>query len=245
MIYEICCGSYEDALQASRGGAERIELNTALHLGGLTPTIASVKLTRENTSLKIISMVRPRAGGFHYTQAEKEQMFAEAELLLEYGSHGLAFGFLHADATVDVESTKKMTALIHAKGGEAVFHRAFDCVKDPYEAIEQLIAAGVDRILTSGLAPKAVEGKEMLRSLQEKYGNQIELLAGCGVNASNVREIIADTGLTQAHSSCKDWREDPTTCGGKVSYSFAQPPHASCYDIVSEERVRELVQISI
>ena len=126
-----------------------------------------------------------------------------------------------------------------------MFHRAFDCVKDPYEAIEQLIAAGVDRILTSGLAPKAVEGKEMLRSLQEKYGNQIELLAGCGVNASNVREIIADTGLTQAHSSCKDWREDPTTCGGKVSYSFAQPPYASCYDIVSEERVRELVQISI
>ena len=76
MTYEICCGSYEDALQASRGGAERIELNTALHLGGLTPTAASVKLTRENTSLKIISMVRPRAGGFHYTQAEKEQMFA-------------------------------------------------------------------------------------------------------------------------------------------------------------------------
>ena len=164
---------------------------------------------------------------------------------MEYGSHGLAFGFLNADATIDVESTKKMAALTDAKGGEAVFHRAFDCVKDPYAAIEQLIAAGVDRILTSGLAPKAVEGKEMLRSLQEKYGDKIELLAGCGVNASNVREIITYTGLSQAHSSCKDWREDPTTCGGKVSYSFAAEPHQSCYDIVSEELVRKLVQIPL
>ena len=108
-----------------------------------------------------------------------------------------------------------------------------------------MIAAGVDRILTSGLAPKAVEGKEMLRSLQEKYGDKIELLAGCGVNASNVREIITYTGLSQAHSSCKDWREDPTTCGGKVSYSFAAEPHQSCYDIVSEELVRKLVQIPL
>ena len=245
MVYEICCGSYEDALQAAHGGAERIELNTALHLGGLTPTIASVKLVRENTGLKIISMVRPRAAGFHYTPEEKEQMFAEAKLLLEYGSHGLAFGFLNADATIDVENTKKMVELVHAKNGEAVFHRAFDCVKDPYQAIEQLIDAGVDRILTSGLAPKAVEGKEMLRTLQQKYGDKIELLAGCGVNASNVREIIAYTGLSQAHSSCKNWREDPTTQGGQVSYSFAADPHQSCYDIVSEDMVRKLLQIEL
>ncbi len=245
MTYEICCGSYEDALQAHRGGAKRIELNTALHLGGLTPTIASVKLTRQNTALKVISMVRPRAGGFHYTEAEKEQMFAEAELLMEYGSHGLAFGFLNADATIDVENTRKMVDLVHAHKGEAVFHRAFDCVKDPYASIEQLIEAGIDRILTSGLAPKAVEGKEMLRSLQEKYGDKIELLAGCGVNASNVREIIEYTGLSQAHSSCKDWRVDPTTSGEQVSYGFAPAPHASSYDIVSEDLVRKLVQISL
>ena len=172
-------------------------------------------------------------------------MFAEAKLLLENGSHGLAFGFLNADATIDVESIKKMVELIHAQNGEAVFHRAFDCVKDPYQAIEQLIDAGVDRILTSGLAPKAVLGKEMLRSLQEKYGDKIELLAGCGVNASNVREIIEYTGLSQAHSSCKDWREDPTTQGEQVSYGFAEEPYQSSYDVVSEELVRKLVQISL
>ena len=93
-MVEICCGSYEDAVSASRGGAERIELNSALALGGLTPPAGCVRLVKERTDLKVISMVRPRGGGFCYTALETEQMFEDAKMLLEYGSDGLAFGFL-------------------------------------------------------------------------------------------------------------------------------------------------------
>ena len=96
-MIEICCGSYEDALAAWKGGAERIELNSALYLGGLTPSIGSLRLVKENTGLKVISMVRPRGAGFNYTEAETEQMFADARILMENGSDGLAFGFLTSE----------------------------------------------------------------------------------------------------------------------------------------------------
>lgn len=162
-MIEICCGSYEDALAAWKGGAERIELNSAVYLGGLTPSIGSLRLVKENTGLKVISMVRPRGAGFSYTEAETEQMFADARILMENGSDGLAFGFLTSEGKIDSERTGRMIRLIHEFHGEAVFHRAFDCVEDPYEAIEELIRLGTDRILTSGLKEKAAAGAGLLK----------------------------------------------------------------------------------
>lgn len=239
-MLEICCGSYEDALNAYRGGAERVELNSALHLGGLTPTAACLSLVLRDTKLKVICMVRPRGAGFCYTAAEKAQMFAEAEELLSHGSHGIAFGFLTENGQIDVDETRQMVQLIHQHGGEAVYHRAFDCVGNPYEAMDTLIELGVDRVLTSGLAEKAMAGKELIRTLQQRYGSQIELLAGSGVNASNARELMDYTGISQVHSSCKDWQTDPTTSGERVTYAFAPAPHESCYDVVSQELVAKL-----
>ena len=241
MICEICCGSYEDALAAYHGGAKRVELNAALHLGGLTPTAACLRLVKRDTTLKVICMVRPRGDGFCYTQAEKIQMFAEAEDLLKNGSDGIAFGFLTEDGQIDIESTAQMIDLIHRYHGEAVYHRAFDCVRNPYLAIETLIDLGADRILTSGLANKAMQGRDMLRHLQQRYGDQIELLAGSGINAENVKELLAYTGISQAHSSCKGWNTDLTTTGEHVTYAFAPVPHENCYDVVSETLVSKLV----
>lgn len=239
-MIEICCGSYEDALNAARGGAKRIELNSALYMGGLTPTEACLSLVLRDTNLKVICMVRPRGAGFYYTEAEKVQMFAEAKMLLAQGCHGIAFGFLTAEAEIDEEATEKMVALIHQYGGEAVYHRAFDCVNDPDATMKVLIALGVDRVLTSGQAEKAMQGKELIRTLQQRYGEQIELLAGSGVNASNAQELMAYTGITQVHSSCKDWQIDPTTTGAQVSYAFASAPHERCYDIVDKHLVKKL-----
>lgn len=241
-MIEICCGSYEDALAADRGGAERIELNSALALGGLTPSAGCVKLVKKNTGLKVISMVRPRGAGFNYTEAETEQMFADGEELLKAGSDGLAFGFLTEDREIDREKTAKMAELIHSFGKEAVFHRAYDCVKDPYEAMETLISLKIDRVLTSGLREKAVEGAELLRRLQAEYGSRIQILAGSGVNAANAGDLMERTGLTQVHSSCKGWRRDETTTGERVHYRFAPDPHGDDYDVVSEELVRRLVE---
>ena len=168
-LVEICCGSYEDALNAYYGKAKRIELNSALHLGGLTPSIASLKLTKKNTNLKIITMIRPRGAGFCYNDIEFEVMKEDARCMLENKADGIAFGCLNQDGSINEKQTKEMIDIIKEYQGEVVFHRAFDCVADPYASIELLIHLGVDRILTSGLKPKAMDGKELIKDLQNKF----------------------------------------------------------------------------
>lgn len=241
-IVEICCGSYEDAINAYSGGAERIELNSALHLGGLTPSISTLKLVKKHTDLIVICMVRPRGAGFCYSDLEKKQIFAEAKDLLEYGADGLAFGFLTEDRTIDLECTQRMVNLVHHYGKTAVFHRAFDCVKDDKTAINELIRLKVDRVLTSGLKATAVEGKEIIRNLQETVGAKIEILAGSGINKDNVKDLIEYTKVKQIHSSCRAWQEDKTTFGDFVNYAFAQGENKACYDYVDENLVRNLIK---
>lgn len=241
-IVEVCCGSYYDAQQAFEGGARRIELNSALALGGLTPAAATLRLIKENMpSLKVVAMVRPRGAGFCYTREEFLEMEAGCSSLLKNGADGIAFGCLKKTAALDQEKNKRLIALIKDAGKEAVFHRAFDCVEDPFFAMEQLIDSGVDRVLTSGLKDKAMEGAELLRTLQEKYGDRIQILAGSGVNADNVCELIKKTKITQVHSSCKGWKKDATTVRNGVSYSMFQGEQRYMYDVVSKELVEKLL----
>lgn len=244
-MIEICCGSYEDALNAYYGGAKRIELNSALHLGGLTPSIGSLKLIKKDTDLKVICMVRPRGAGFYYTENEFKQMMIEAKDLLENGADGLAFGFLQVNHEIDIWRTKEMVSLIKTYQKEAVFHWAYDCVNDPYNSIEILIDLGIDRLLTSGLQAKAIDGKDLIKDLQAKYGNKIELLAGSGINVTNAHEIITDTGIEQIHSSCKDWQIDPTTSGEFVNYCYGPAGHENDFDMVSQELVAKLVKLGL
>ncbi len=152
---EICAEYLFDALEAAAGGAERIELNSALALGGLTPSMAELLLVKRETPLKVIAMARPRGAGFCYGVSDFKQMFFDCQMMMGHGADGIAFGCLKADGTIDLSQTELMVKAIKDKGGEAVFHRAFDCVKDPFQAAEQLISLGVDRILTSGLKSKA------------------------------------------------------------------------------------------
>lgn len=241
-IIEVCTGSYQDCLAAWKGGADRAELNSALSVGGLTPGIASLRRVKKDTGLKVICMVRPRAAGFCYDADDAETMFADASLLLENGADGIAFGFLKEDGSVEPVLTEKMTSLIHRYGGEAVFHRAFDVTPDPFSAMEQLIACGIDRVLTSGQQAKAMDGVGLIRELQEKYGSRIQILAGSGMNAANAMEMIRIAGVHQVHSSCKSYACDPTTGKNGVSYAYLPAPHESDYDVVDEALVRKLVE---
>lgn len=241
-LAEICCGSYEDALAAYHGGAKRIELNSALYLGGLTPSVGTLLLTKEHTDLKVITMVRPRGAGFCYSEADFETMKTDARLMMEHGADGIAFGCLDESGNIDVRQTREIIDIVKEYEGEAVFHRAFDCVKDPYRSMEKLIEMGVDRVLTSGLKEKAMEGINLIADLQKKYGDQIEILAGSGMNASNAKEMMEQTGICQIHSSCKGWAQDHTTTGEHVTYSYAGKSHVNDYEIVDERLVRELVE---
>ena len=227
-IVEICCGSYSDALAAWKAGATRIELNSALSLGGLTPSLATLKMTKQNTDLKVITMIRPRGAGFCYDEEEYEVMKQDAKIMLENGADGLAFGFLDASGHIDQKRTQEFVELIHAYHKEAVFHRAFDCVDDPFQAIEILIQLGVDRLLTSGLKAKAIDALELLEKLQQRYGQDIE--------------ILQKTKVQQVHSSCKDWVEDASTIAKDVSFAYAPAPHEKDYEIVSQKLVENILQ---
>lgn len=238
---EICTGSYADCMAAFHGGAERVELNSALSVGGLTASVAVLRRVKKETMLKVICMVRPRAGGFCYDEAETKIMMEEARLLLENGADGIAFGFLHADGTVHRERTLQMSELIHSFGKEAVFHRAFDVTKDPFQAMEVLLSCKIDRLLTSGQRAKAMQGSELIAQLQDRFGDRIEILAGSGVNAQNAGELLARTGIRQVHSSCKGYRLDPTTASEHVSYAYLDDAHAMEYDVVEETLVRALI----
>lgn len=238
MLVEVCAGSLADCLTAQQNGADRIELNTALHLGGLTPSLATLRLAKEQVTIPIICMVRPRGAGFYYDEYDKQVMFADAKLLLENGADGLAFGFLNADKTIDVANTKQMIDLIHSYGKDAVFHRAFDCVDNPYEAIETLIALGCDRILTSGLQESAPDGASMLQQLQANYGDKIALCMGAGVNAGNIVALANQTGITECHASFKHWVADITTSGENVNYRYG---NGDVYDAVSDQKLKELI----
>ena len=239
-IVEICCGSFYDAKQAFLGGADRIELNSGLALGGLTPSISSLELVKEELNIKTICIVRPRGAGFFYNDEDKKVMFKDCLSLLKAKADGIAFGFLNEDKSINIETNKKMIDIIKSFDDkkEIVFHRAFDCVNDPYKSIEDLIYLGVDRLLTSGLKDKAIDGASLIKDLNKKYGDKIEILAGSGINYKNAKNLINETGINQVHSSCKDFINDKTTSNEYVSFSMGNENN---YDVVSLDLVKKLV----
>lgn len=241
-MVEICCGSFEDAVSAYENGADRIELNSALYLGGLTPSIGTVRMTKQHCPIPVICMVRSRGAGFYYSIREYDVMKEDGRALLDEGVDGIAFGFLQEDGTIDEERTREFVELIHEYGKEAVFHRAVDCLTNIESGIEQLITFGVDRILTSGGKSTALEGQEMIRELQEQYGARIQILPGSGINARNVVDFMKRTGVRQIHSSCRDWKVDPTTETEQVSFSYEKDGYRGNYEFVNGALVSELVQ---
>lgn len=238
---EICCGSYQHGMAAYKGGAKRIELNSALSVGGLTPSVVALRRLKKETDLKIICMVRPRAGGFCYDKTDTAIMMEEAQMFLEEGADGIAFGFLQADGSIHKKSTRAMVELIHSYQKEAVFHRAIDVTPDINQAMDCLISLHVDRVLTSGQKAKAMEGIDCIAHLQRTYGEKIQILPGSGINASNAREMLEKTGVYQVHSSCKSYALDPTTASSNVSYAYLTAPHEFDYDQVDEDLVYKLV----
>ncbi|WP_294578591.1 copper homeostasis protein CutC [uncultured Thomasclavelia sp.] len=238
-ILEVCCGSYYDAIQAENGGARRIELNSALQMGGLTPSMATLLKVKENTNLEVICMVRPRGAGFCYNEEEFETMKLDAEILLDNGADGIAFGCLTAEGDINIKQTREMVDIIKSYHKTAVFHRAIDCVMDIDESINILITIGVDRILTSGMQEKAYQGRRMIKYLQDAYGKSIEILAGSGINDQNVLDLIKFTGVQQVHSSCKEWLLDPTTHLNNADFGY----HGDDYDAVNYELVERLVEL--
>lgn len=200
---EICCGTIEDCICANEFEVDRLELNCALELGGLTPTVTTLKMAKKLTNLPICCMVRPRTAGFVYTELQIENMMQDAKELLCAQADGIVFGFLNKDHTIDIEHTKKMVELIHSFHREAVFHKAFDECEDLDKALQTLISCGVDRILSGGGKCTIEEGSQIIGQLYQKYKGKIELLVGGGITPSNIKDIAANAQSGQLHMTAK------------------------------------------
>ena len=238
---EVVANSVQDCIVAQSEGADRIELISASYLGGLTPTTTVLDMAIENgVKIPIMAMVRPRGGGFCYSEIEKEQMYREASELLEHGAKGIVFGFLTEDRKIDWEETKKMIELCKSYEAESVFHRAFDCSDEPEYNIQHLIELGCTRVLTSGLGANVEKGAELLKLLQEKFGDRIEILAGAGISTENLESIIKNTGVTQVHGTFKKYSVDQTTTGMDVTYRYTDKGD---YEKVNPIELTKAVQI--
>lgn len=220
MLIELCTARLEDCLKAKQQGFDRIELNADLVTAGLTPTFGLASSALEQVDLPIVMMLRPRGGGFCYSDLEYDVMMTDLEWLLKLKPEAIAVGILTHDGMIDEVRTKRIIDRCHEEEVKVVFHRAFDVITGYSldEAVERLIVLGVDRILTSGGAKTAIEGVDTLARLQEKYGDQITFVAGAGITTENVVEIKRQTGLTEFHGSFSVPFEDPTSEGPNVSY---------------------------
>lgn len=186
---------------AEKAGADRIELCDNPGEGGTTPSFGMIRTARENTSIQLFPIIRPRGGDFLYTDDEFRIMMNDVKLCKDLGCDGVVIGLLQEDGTIDVERTSRLVELAYPLG--VTFHRAFDRVYDHKKALEHVIKTGCERILTSGLKPTVSEGGDTLRELVEQADGRISIMPGSGLRASNLAEIAAKTGATEFHSSAR------------------------------------------
>ncbi|MBO7445931.1 MAG: copper homeostasis protein CutC [Bacteroidales bacterium] len=206
MDIEICCSSIQSAANAQAAGATRIELCQNLNEGGTTPSYATIRQCVEELHLRVFVLIRPRPGNFVYNELEIQNMLEDVRICKELGVAGIVVGFLLEDGSIDTDLTRRFVAA--AAPIPVTFHRAFDRCKDWSKALEEVIACGCRRILTSGCHETALEGKEVLKQLVQQAGGRITILAGSGITPDNVREIITHTGVREVHGSCKALKDN-------------------------------------
>lgn len=204
---EVCANSLESALNAQKGGAHRVELCSNFYEGGTTPSKGEISLARELLQIDLNVLIRPRGGDFLYSKNEIEIIKRDILFCKETGVDGVVIGFLKSDGSIDTNLTKEITEL--ARPMSVTFHRAFDMCKNPEEALEELIEIGVDRVLTSGGQNKAIDGTDLLNKLVKQAGEQIIIMPGSGIRASNISEIIEKTGAKEFHVSERKTIESP------------------------------------
>ena len=202
-MVEVCANGVESCIAAQEGGADRVELCAGIPEGGTTPSYGEIKVARRVlTTTRLHVIIRPRGGDFLYSDLEVERMAADIAVCRDLGVDGVVFGCLKADGTIDVEKNRYLMEC--SQGMSVTMHRAFDRAADPEQALEQIIALGFNRILTSGQQPKAIQGVDLLARLNRQAAGRIILMAGSGVTEQNIKEIRDVTGLNEFHFSGRE-----------------------------------------
>lgn len=226
LVIEVCVDSVESAMAAEQGGADRVELCDNLMEGGTTPSAGTIALARKNLQLGLQVMIRPRGGDFCYSDIEFEIMQHDIKAAKDLGADGIVFGILRPDGAIDVERSATLVEM--SRPLNVTFHRAFDVSHDAYQSLEDLIALGVDRVLTSGQAFSVLEGLDLITELVQIAGERMIIMPGGGTER-NVQKVISQSGVKEIHvigpksvESAMEFRNHQVFMGGEL-----RPPEYS------------------
>jgi copper homeostasis protein len=197
MLLEACVNSVESAIEAQKGGADRVELCENMLEGGCTPSAGAIQSARQQIQIGLFVMIRPRGNDFNYSTVEFEIMKQDVKIAKELGADGVVFGILNPDGTIDKARMEQLVRLARPMG--ITCHRAFDMTRDPFEALNDLISLGIDRILTSGQSDSALLGAPLIRKLTEQSRGRIILMPGHGIKEHNLEQAIRETGAEEFH----------------------------------------------
>jgi len=235
MKLEIIGFNIESCIAAQNGGADRIELCAGPGEGGTTPSYAFIKAAREKLQIDLYVMIRPRGGDFLYSDEDFEIMKNDVAICKQLGCDGIVTGILTTDGKVDKKRCKELIELAYPM--EATFHRAFDRVADPFESLEDIIELGFERILTSGLKPKAIDSTQLLSQLIKQSDGRIIIMPGSGVNAENIISIAESTGAKEFHSSATFSKQS------EMAFQNGAMNESLSYVSVNNEEVKKMVDL--
>ncbi|GAC1413410.1 MAG: copper homeostasis protein CutC [Gemmatimonadaceae bacterium] len=243
-LIEAAVDTLESALTAERAGAGRIELCASLSDAGTTPSGGLISAVTERVSIPVFVLIRTRGGDFVYGDDDIDVMTRDIELALSLGIRGIVLGALTANGSIHEANTR---ALVKAsKGVPVTFHRAFDFTTSLSEALERLIDAGVQRVLTSGGSATALEGADTIARMVDQAGGRIIVMAGGGIRESNVREVIARTGVREIHARISSVAQSPTpTMSDRAVRLRKRLPHdENVWEELDQARMRSLIDLA-
>jgi copper homeostasis protein len=236
---EIATTDFTTTEAAVKGGADRIELCSALSEGGLTPSLGLIKQCKEKFHLPIFPIIRPRGGDFLYTDDEFKIITRDLLLCRQLNCEGVVIGFLQKDGGIDIKRTELAVKLAYPM--EVTFHRAFDRCRDPFRAMEQIISAGCQRILTSGQQLKAEDGAELIGQLITAADDRIVIMPGSGISANNIKSLAEKTNAVEFHGALRSTKKSEMDFQNPVFAGTGDYENA-CIDAAEVTAVRQALQ---
>lgn len=238
--FEICANSAESCVAAQAGGAHRVELCASMPEGGTTPSFGEIRLARKLIDIRLHVIIRPRGGDFLYTPLELDIMEEDIHMVRQAGADGVVFGCLTPEGDLDMPAMRRLMKI--SEGMSVTFHRAFDYVRSPEQVLEQLIDLGVNRVLTSGQQPTAMQGASLLAELVRQAAGRIVIMPGCGVNEWNIAELAACTGASEFHFSARELKESKMLLRNPALSMGSSDQDEYAYPVTTAERVRHTIQ---
>lgn len=232
---EVCAFGIQSCLVAEKAGASRVELCDNPIEGGTTPSYGTIKKVREKTAIDLYPIIRPRSMNYFYDEDEWAIVVEDILMCRELGCNGLSVGVQKRNGVIDADKMQQLVEIAYPL--KVTCNRAFDAVPDPFAALEILINAGCERVLTSGLAATAPKGMVVLKQLVKQAGNRISIMPGAGVRSENIAQLISETGAWEYHTSARKLVENPMT------YANPLVSDAGNFYMADQEELERIVRI--